>query len=191
MEIALIMTLISINLVTGVLLGLALFLDRDGIFRMLKLRLKKGSGMVLIFGKDGKLYFETAKFSGKKSDTESIEVNGLPYNLNKKKIRYYRTYPILVYDEGVSEPLDISSGDLNYGKVTPELLSQMIILARRSGQMPKEQNQREQLIFYATIGSAIASATAVFLIFNMSNDFQTLKNIAQATLEAVKVMSGV
>ena len=191
MDFALIMTLISINLVTGVLLMLALWIDRDGIFRMLKLKLKKGSGLILIFGKDGKLYFETAKFSGKKRETEQVEVNGLPYNLNKRKMKYYKTYPILVFDEGVSEPLEISSGELNYGKVTPELLSQMIVLARQSGKMPQSNDKREQLLFYATIGSAIASATAVFLIFNMTNDFQTLTNIAQATLEAVKSISGV
>ena len=189
METMLLMTLISTNILTGGLLVLSLFLDFQGIANMLRLKIQKGTGMAIIFGKDGKLYFHVTKFSGKKTETEQIDVGGLPYNLNRKKIRYHKSHPVLVFDEGVSEPLDVQSGELSYGKVTPELLSQMIVLARQSGKMPQGEDRNAKIMFFATIGSAILSAVAVYFLFNMGSNFESLEQIGRATLEAIKTIS--
>jgi hypothetical protein len=186
MDVVWIIALISTNLVTGILLVLAFVFDKDGIFNMIKLRFQKGSGLIIVMGKDRKLYMTTAKMSGKKSETEQIDINGLPYNLNRKKIIFYKTHPVLIYDEGVSEPLSVSSGELSYGKVTPELLSQMIILARQSGKMPHGQDKHQQLMFYLAIGTMIASGLSVWFLFNQGDQITAIKNIADAILTAVK-----
>lgn len=186
MDIVWIVGLISTNLVTGVLLVLAFIVDKDGIMNMIKLKLQKGRGLIFVLGKDKKLYMVTAKMSGKRSETEQIEINGLPYNLNKKKIIFYHTHPVLMYDEGVSEPLSVSSGELSYGKVTPELLSQMIILARQSGRTPGGKNKHEQLMFYLTIASAIASGICVWFLLQQGDQLVKLWDLGNAVLTAVK-----
>jgi len=191
MDLAIIMSLVSMNIVTFTFLLLAVWLDKEGIINQLKLKLQKGSGLIIIIGKDKKLYMTVSKIAGKKSDTEQIEVNGLPYTLNKNKIIFHKTSPCLMYDEGVSEPLSVVSGELNYGKLTPELLSQMLAMARQSGRLPQAQDKREQLMFFLTIGSMLASATAVFLIFNMDTSLQNISQVGKATLEAVKTLAGV
>jgi len=178
--------LISANLVTGILLVLAFAVDKDGIFNMLRLKIKKGYGLIYIIGKDKKLYTTIAKISGKKSETDQININGLPYNLNRKKIIFFQTHPVLFYDEGVSEPLSVNSGELSYGKVTPELLSQMIILARQSGIKPGGLDKQQQIMFYLTIGSAIASGICVWFLFNQGETLTTLQNIGNSILTAVQ-----
>jgi hypothetical protein len=186
MDMMWIIGLISTNLMTGIFLAMALIVDKDGIFNMLKMKLQKGRGLIFVLGRDKKLYIVTAKMSGKRSETEQIDINGLPYNLNKKKIVFYHTHPVLMYDEGVSEPLSVSSGELTYGKVTPELLSQMILLARQSGKMPGKDNKQQQLMFYLTIASAIASGVAVWFLLQQGDQLTKLGDIGNAILTAVK-----
>jgi hypothetical protein len=65
------------------------------------------------------------------------------------------------------------SGEVTYGKLTPELLSQMIAMARQSGRLPTGTS-RENLMFYLAIASAGAGIVACFLIFGMKNDLGAL-----------------
>ena len=180
MDITWIISLVSVNLVTAVILILAFAVDKDGIINMMKLKFRKGYGLIIIIGKDKKLYMTTSKISGKAKETEQISVNELPYNLNRKKIVFYKTYPVLIFDEGISEPLAITSGELSYGKATPELISQMIILARRSGQIPGSFDKNQKLMFYLTVASAIASGIAVWLLMQQGDQITAIKSIASA-----------
>lgn len=187
METELIITLISTNIISFALLGVACWVNLDGILNMLRLKLQSGRCLIFIIGKDKKLYQTTARISGKRTETEQIDINGLPYTLNRAKIIFYKTFPVLIFDEGVSEPCAVNSGELNYGKLTPELLSQMLAMARQSGRLPNG-NKQEQLMFYMAIASVIGIGLTLWFVFNMSDSMTVVRNTTNAIATAVNTL---
>jgi len=179
------LTLITISMVLGILTFIGFFFAWDWIVIRMKLRFQKGSALILFFGKDNKLYFTTAKISGKKAETGQLEINGLPYTINRKKIIYHKSCPVLIFDEGVSEPLSANSGELNYGKMTPELLSQMLAMARQSGRLPSGSEKREQLMFYMAIGTIIGVGICCYLVFTMSDKVTAIQNLSKGIADAL------
>ena len=165
-----------INLVLFVVIIIFIVLDKDGILVALKLRLLRGQAAILILGKDKRIYLDAAKISGKKEGTEIANVNGLDYSLNPQKIRLYKNKPAYMYYEGITEPLDIDTKkELGYGKMTPEVLSNMLITARQSGQLPaKKDDKLEMLKTLAVFVAAGASIAAVVMILGVSGSLNKL-----------------
>lgn len=181
------MSMMTTNVVLIGVIAIMFLIDKDGLINMLKLRIKKGSALILLIGKDKKLYMTTAQISGKKEDTEQLVINKLPYMLDKQKIMYYRTFPMLLYDEGVTEPIKIESGTTASGKMTPEMLNQLLATARRSGQSPTTEN-REKLMFFLTIGACAGACICCAMLFQHMTDFGTLKQTATAILKSVRIL---
>ena len=168
---------------------LLFIIDKDGIINNLKLKMQKGTALIMVVGKDKKLYMSTSKIAGKKTETSQVNINGLPYSINKDRIIYYNTHPVLLYDEGVSEPLQVSSGEMSYGKMTPELLSQMIVMARQSGRLPDQQNM-EKLTMMLMIASVCASAFACVMLFQLFTEIGTLSTMGKSILGIVQALAG-
>lgn len=185
----LVISLITSNVIIAIFMVLLFAIDKDGIINMLRLKLNKGSSLIMVLGKDKKLYMTTSKIAGKKTETTQVTVNGLPYTINKDRIIYYNTHPVLIYDEGISEPLKVDSGEMTYGKLTPELLSQMIVMARQSGRLPKTENM-EKMQLILLIASAGASAFACAMIFQMFTEVGNLTTLGQNILGIVKTLAG-
>lgn len=165
------------NFIFIIFILLMLVLDKEGISVALKLRFLRGYVGIMILGKDKRLYVDAVKISSKDKDTELIEVRKFPYVFDYDKILLFKNKPFLIYKEGGAQPLVIKGkGDLGYGNLTPELLTNIIAIARASGQIPKEFDKRmEDLERLAIFIGALASAGAViYMIFFISPNFEKI-----------------
>jgi hypothetical protein len=81
-----------------------------------------------------------------------------------------------MYYEGITEPIDVDTKkNLGYGKLTPEVLSNMIITARQSGQMPNKPDDKMELIkTLAIFVAAGAGIAAVMLIMGLNGSMDKL-----------------
>lgn len=179
--------LILSNFVFVLIIFLMLMLDKEGLGVALKLRFMRGYVGVIMIGKDKRIYFEAVKISSKETDTELITVRKLPYVFDYDKIMLFKNRPFLLYKEGVAQPLEIKGKDtLGYGNLTPELFTNIIAIARASGQIPKAFDmQMESLQRIAIFVGAFASIGAVICIFFMikpdiTNILTGLNGIGQA-----------
>ena len=170
-------SLICTNLIFVTFILILLFLDKEGINVALKLRFLRGYVGVIILGKDKRIYFDAVKISAKEKDTELITVRKFPYVFDYDKIQLYKNRPFMLYKEGVAQALEIKGKDtLGYGNLTPELLTNIILIARASGQIPKEMDKRmEDLQRIAIFVGALASVGAVlFLVFFLKPDIEKI-----------------
>jgi hypothetical protein len=85
------------NVILGVVLALFIILDKDGLLTAMKLRFMKGYVYTVMFGNDKRIYLGATKFSGKKKDTATTEIDGLPYSMNRQKLWQYNKQPCMVY----------------------------------------------------------------------------------------------
>lgn len=166
MIVELIVGLMILCIILAVLLVVFMWAGKELIFPFLKSRVIKGMVFVIMFGKDRRVYYNAVKFSGKSKDTVTTEINGLPYVLRPKKIRFFKNVPTLVYVEDCSEPIDVE--DLNAQGITPEEFKQAIIVARQSGKLPENEKQ-QQIMFWVCIGAMILAGASAFLSFKTSN----------------------
>lgn len=159
-------SLIVSNIMFITFILIIMFLDKEGIGVALKLRFMRGYVGIMILGKDKRLYLDAVKISSKDKDTELIEVRKFPYVFDYDKILLFKNKPFLIYKEGGAQPLEIKGkGDLGYGNLTPELLTNIIAIARASGQIPKEIDKRmEDLERIAIFVGALASVGAIICV---------------------------
>jgi hypothetical protein len=83
----------------------------------------------------------------------------------------------MLYKEGVAQALEIKGKDtLGYGNLTPELLTNIIIIARASGQVPKDIDKKiEDLQRIAIFVGALASVGAIIcLMFFIKPDIDKI-----------------
>jgi len=179
-----IISLITTIMILAVFCIIILWLGKEQIINQLKIRFKKGMVHVIILGSDKRVYFDVKQFSGKEKETTTTEINGLPYNMNKKKIRFFRNAPCLLFEEGNSEPLEVDSGSFENTGLTPELFKQAIIVARQSGKLPMD-SKKEQLQFYLMLGACIGGCVSAYLTFRMTGTVDGMKPILEAMANSI------
>jgi hypothetical protein len=163
--------------IMGVIIVIMFWLDRDGLLNSIKVRFGKGQVYTLMFGSDRRLYLGAKQFSRKSQDTATTDIDGMPYTMNSKKLWFYNRQPALIFNEGVSEPIDISSGQVQSSGLTSELFKQAIIVARQSGRMPQTENMAKWQ-FYLTIGACAGSVICAYMVYKLTGNFDTFtKNL--------------
>lgn len=186
LEVGLISTIV---LLIGFIIMLV-WLDKDGIGLNIKLKILKGYVMTLVIGKDRRVYLDAVKVGGKSKQTCQIEINGNPYTFDPSKIYLYGNKPLLAYYEGVTMPLMIDTEkNLGYGKLTPELLNQIIITARQSGAIPQKQDSMELLKTLAIFGACAGSIGACYLIYTTSGNVDKIIPALNSIYETIKTFA--
>ena len=152
-----------------------LWVGSDALSLNFKIRFRRGFIMTIVHGKDRRISLDAVKVAGKETETQNIEINKNPYMFDPSKIELYKRVPVLEYYEGVPTPLQVEKGkdgkvNLGYGKLTPELLNTLIIIARQSGIMPKKEDILETLKTVAIFGACAGAIAGAYLIYNASGN---------------------
>jgi len=175
--------------VMGIIMFLLFWLDKDGIISAVKVKFGKGYIYTLMFGSDKRLYLGAKQFARKSHDTTTTEIDGMPYVMNKKKLRQYNGQPALIFEEGISDPLEIESGNVKSDGLTPELFKQAIIVARQSGKMPQAENLQKWQ-FYLTIGACAGSFICAYMVYQLQGSLDGLTPIMQGIADALNKVLG-
>jgi hypothetical protein len=163
--------------IMSVIIIVLFWLDRDGLINAVKVRFGKGQVYTIMFGSDRRIYLGAKQFSRKSQDTATTDIDGMPYTMNSKKLWFYNRQPALTFEEGVSEPIDISGGQVQSSGLTPELFKQAIIVARQSGKMPIAENLQKWQ-FYLTIGACVGSCICAYMVYKLTGNFESFtKNL--------------
>jgi hypothetical protein len=141
----------------------------------------------LLIGKDKRVYLDALKIGGKTSETNQIKINGNPYTFDPSKIYLYGNKPLLAYYEGITMPLMVDTEHkLGYGKLTPELLNQIIITARQSGAIPKKADNMEMFKTIAIFGAFAGSVVACYLLYTMGGTVDKIGPMLNTIYETVR-----
>lgn len=163
--------------IMSVIIIIMFWLDRDGLINSIKVRFGKGQIYTLMFGTDRRIYLGCKQFARKSHETATTEIDGMPYTMNKKKLWFYNKQPALVFEEGISEPIDVQGGQVQSSGLTPELFKQAIIVARQSGKMPQTENMVKWQ-FYLTIGACAGSIICAYMVYKLTGNFESFtKNL--------------
>lgn len=186
--------MLEIGLITGMLVLITLiivliWLDRDGIALNMKLKFSKGHVMTIVIGKDKRIYLNAVKVGGKSTETNEIRINNNPYTFDPSRIYLYKDKPILIYYEGVTMPLMIDTQNkLGYGKLTPELLNQIIVTARQSGAIPKKETGMEMFKTIATFGAFFGVIVVGYLVYQLGGNVDKLTPALNTMYEGIKTL---
>lgn len=167
---------IGLTFVIFILIGVLAFFFKDiknGWFK--KQYKKKGFGLVGIVQRNNKVRYFWKKF------TDEIPIKGEgTFLFNKKFVVEQDGIHTIYYYAGNAKPINLiqERGALD---MCPEMFAYAIEKSKASGSVSKGKGQ--DLMFYVTIGGAIAAVITLLLVFNATTDIGTIKAMVQTLLK--------